>query len=96
MDSGAFFWQRACMADVVSLKGEPIAPRGEPREDIALELEELAARARAGELDGVVATLLFQDNSTSYRIKGRVTRAMIGVLEMVKFQLLHDDMEESL
>jgi hypothetical protein len=82
------------VSNIVSLKGAPIVPPGTPRPDVAEELEALAAMARAGALDGLVVALLFPDNCTSYRIKGRINRACVGVLEMVKFKLLYDDMME--
>jgi len=86
------------MADgskVVSLKGDPIVAKGTPRPEVIETLEGMLDLAHAGELDGFAAALLFKDDCTSYRISGRLSRGLIGVLEMAKFQMLYDDMKES-
>ena len=86
------------MADekIVSLKGDPIIPKGTVRPDLISDLEQLVEMAKNGQIDGIACALLFSDDCTSYRLKGRANRALIGVINMMEFRLLYDDMMEDM
>lgn len=58
------------MAGVVSLRGEPITPPGEP-DAAAIEVaRDALERLQAGECNGVVVILSYSDGATGYRIGG--------------------------
>lgn len=76
---------------VVSLRGEPIIQPGVIQPDLIGALEELLEAAKAGELAGFSAALLYKDDCTSFRINGRRNRGLLGCVEMMKFALLQED-----
>jgi hypothetical protein len=82
-------------AKIVSLKGEEIIPRGTARPDVVAALEEMLEMAKSGEIDGIAAALLLHDDCTTFRLNGRANRALIGVIRMMEFRLLYDDLRES-
>lgn len=84
------------MADdnVVSIKGRPIVPPGTPDPEVIECAEKLVALASSGEISGFVYVALFRDESTSYHRIGRLTRAVIGAIELLKVSLCQDDIED--
>lgn len=81
------------MSKVVSLKGTEIVAPGTPNPDVITELEKLVEMAKAGEIEGIAYAVLFHDDLTTYNRKGRLTRGVIGCLELMKTAICIDDLE---
>lgn len=76
------------MTRVVSLYGGPTGERA-PVDNCVLALEELLAKARAGEVVGVAVACLHFDRLASYHVAGQVGGyGIIGALEVAKVDLL--------
>lgn len=78
---------------VVSLKGDPVVAPGTPNPDLIVHLEEMLEKARSGEISSIAYVVLYRDELTSYHWIGRMTRAVLGSLELVKYGLCRDDWE---
>lgn len=78
---------------VVSLKGDPIVAPGTPNADLVTHLEEILEKARSGEISSLVYIALYHDDLTTYHWIGRMTRGVLGCLELVKYGLSREDAE---
>lgn len=74
------------MADgnVVSLNGQQIVPPGTVRPELVTELKKLLAMAESGEIDGIAYAATYYDDATGSDQVGRVTRSMLGSIELLK------------
>lgn len=63
-------------------------------ESVVAVLEELLAEARAGEISGIAVVPLYYNDLTRYLTAGRLTRGVIGALELLKVKLCMDDLRE--
>ena len=81
----------AAESKVVSLTGAEVIPPGTVRPELVAELESLLEMAKSGEIEGIAAAVLYRDDCTTFRLKGRMSRALIGVIEMMKARICYDD-----
>ncbi len=80
---------------VISLRGDPIASRGEPHAGLIARLETLLEQARSGEICGIAFALDYQDGGYSWGCDGAINRAkVIGALEAVKAHIVNLLLEE--
>jgi len=79
---------------VVSIKGQPIVPPGTVDPIVVAELERLLAQAQSGEISGIAYVTLFRDDCTNYSRVGRLTRAVLGTLELLKVSMCKSDIED--
>lgn len=75
-------------AKVVSIHDALIEPRVVVKPDVVEELERALEMARAGEIVGIVVVYNHADECTSASLRGRTSRAMIGMLEVHKADLV--------
>jgi len=81
--------------NVVSIvNGAQVVPPGEPRPALIEFLEELTEMARSGELDGIAIACLYRTDATNHAMRGRVTRSLIGALQLASFELCKLDGED--
>lgn len=79
---------------VVSLKGAPVAAPGTPNPDLVEDLEKLLDMARSGEINAIAYGVVYRDGLTSYRWVGRITRALVGSLELAKMSMCQNEINE--
>lgn len=72
----------------------PQPPEGEINLDLIAKLEELLELAKTGNLTGIAYAALYPGDFTGYNEAGRTTRAMIGALVMLQFDMCKADSEE--
>lgn len=72
---------------VVSICGARVIAPGTPNPELIEDVEKLLELARSGEISSIAYVTLFYDDLTSYRWVGRMTRGVIGALELVKHSL---------
>jgi hypothetical protein len=83
------------MSSVVSLfKGTPIVSPGTPNPELISDLEKLLEKAKSGEITSIAYAALYSDDLTSYHWVGKMTRSMIGSLELIKYALCRGDWED--
>lgn len=75
------------MSNIRSLHGAVILPPGQPDQNIIKVAEEILDRARSGDLNGLAYVMHHSDDTTSYEYIGRIDRATIGTLEMLKLRI---------
>ena len=76
------------MSNVKSLYGGPTG-QPEPSEVTIAVLEEMLARAHAGEVIGIAVAAVHHDGLCSYTVSGRVGGySLLGALEMAKADLI--------
>lgn len=63
---------------IVSLNGAPILAPGTPQPNVVAFAEWLLEAAKAGEITGVGAVLLWRDGATSWRLRGVVSYGLLG------------------
>lgn len=78
---------------VVSLKGDPIVSPGTPNQELIEDLEKVLEKAKSGEIISIAYAILYSDELTSYRWVGKMTRAIVGTLELIKYGLCRGDWE---
>ncbi len=78
------------MANVVALNGVAIASLGDPDKDVIEHLEDLLARAQAGEVIAIMTVTCNADGSTGQSSAGNTlsTLSMIGQLERLKHRAI--------
>ena len=79
---------------VVSIHGgvEIVTPG--PDDAVVAELEKLLEMARSGELVGFATGFVNRDLSTSSAQVGTRTRGLIGILEILKWDMVHQIIHE--
>lgn len=81
----------ALMADIVSLRGHPIAAPGEPREEVIAILTEILEAAKSGNVTAMAVSYCQADETVSRAIVGQVesiaTLRMIGSLSIQKAEI---------
>lgn len=80
---------------VVSLHGGEILQPGEPCADLVQKLENILEMARSGEVDGMVIALHHADGRRNDQRAGAGGRSMIGMIEVMKFELIERDQRQS-
>lgn len=76
---------------VVPISGEGVIIENcDVHEGLVKELEELLERAKSGEIVGLTGALLHHDKSTSYRLAGLGSRALVGALAVAQHELIED------
>lgn len=75
-------------AKIVSLRGEEIVQPGTPRPAVIEILEQSLEMARSGEVVGVFIARLHSDDATTGGIEGAQDRGLIGLVEMLKADLI--------
>lgn len=74
---------------IISLHGEPIVPRGR-NEEVVTELTRALEMAESGEIDGVFIVYQHHDDCTSGWLRGKRGRGMIGMVEVLKADLVKE------
>lgn len=83
-------------AEVRAINGGEVALPGEPSEGVIECLEDLLARARAGEITGLAGAYTVAtgegwiQRASSYEAGHAYGHAMVGALESVKYRLLRE------
>lgn len=73
---------------VISIRGEEILLPGVPNDKLITDIQELLEKAKSGEISGLAWASLHRDDATSYGWNGKLTRGVIGALELVKYELM--------
>lgn len=74
----------------------PAQTVGAVNPDLVKELQDLLERAKAGELHGLAYAALYAGDLTVYDSAGRLTRGVIGAIELLKFRMCRDDLEDKI
>lgn len=69
----------------------PAPPAGTVDEALVKEFQDLLERVQAGEVIGVAYVALCPGDTTYYRSAGRLTRGVIGGIEVLKWSLCQRD-----
>lgn len=83
-------------AEVRAINGGAIALPGDPSEDVVECLEDLLARARAGEITGIAGAYTtatgegWVQRASSYEAGHAYGYALVGALEHIKAQVMED------
>jgi hypothetical protein len=76
---------------IVALRGQ-VMPTDPTVIPVVVErLEELLAMARAGEIVGIAYATVHPGDVTGYGRVGRQVRALLGAVELLKFDMCRDD-----
>jgi len=84
------------MAEVVSIRGEPIAPAGVPVEEVVALAREILERAEAGAIRGLTICIAHSDDTFQGRCAGAISSyGMLGVaanqFHMLNVKCAEDD-----
>ncbi|QPF87025.1 hypothetical protein IC762_12295 [Bradyrhizobium genosp. L] len=80
------------VATVVPIRAglEPEPPAGSVNAVLVKDLQELVAKASAGEITGVAYVTLHPGDLTCYHRVGRITRGVVGALSILQFDMVKD------
>lgn len=82
------------MAEVVSMRGEPIVAPGEPVDDVVALARDILQRAEAGAIRGLVACISHSDETFQGKTAGQVlSYGMLGVMSH-QHHVLNDGFRE--
>ncbi len=76
------------MAEIVSLRGNPLPAGNEPVADLVAEIRDLLARAEAGEIIGIAYATLCADKSTGCGLFGYKNRGLVGELAYIQHRTM--------
>jgi hypothetical protein len=76
------------MTNIVSLTGEPIAAAPEPNPNVVELAKDILRMAETGELIGLAAVGLTEDEGTYSMRAGYQTCSLVGRLEHMKFKIM--------
>lgn len=74
--------------NVVGLRGQKIFDPRVPIKDVVDAAEDLAERARTGEIKGLVAAYIYFDEGTGEQAAGQIHYALMGRLDSLKDTIL--------
>lgn len=82
------------MSAVVSLRGEEIWTKGEPKEEVVTMLEQALELAKRGEIHGAHIVLVHDDGVARKGSVGRCNYATIGCTSVLLKSLIEDGLVE--
>jgi hypothetical protein len=75
---------------VVGLRGQPIIDRREPVKAVIDIAEDIAERARNGEIKGIAVAYIYSDEGTGCQLGGEVSYGTMGRLDSLKVDILNE------
>lgn len=83
-------------AEVVPIRSglTPEPPPGYVDESVVKELTDLLERAKSGEITGIAYAVLCPGDTSYYGRSGRITRGVVGAMEILKFTIIESALKE--
>lgn len=74
-------------ANVVSLRGVPLPQPGAPDEDVVEAVKEILVLAESGQIKGIAAAFVWNDDAVGWRLRGARGYTLSGALQQIQHRI---------